>query len=133
MKTACFFFVNVGTKCIKNIVIPPNKSYKDYLTSPCENLFNFTPVTEDDINIIILKLNSKMSSGTDGISNTVLKASMPIISKPLTLIINKILNTGVFPDNLKIAKVVPLYKKEDGGLFTNYRLISLLSSVSKKE
>ena len=125
------FFVNIGTKCIENIVIPPNKSYKDYLTSPCETSFNFTPVTEDGINIIILKLNSKMSSGRDGISNTVIKASMPIISKPLSLIINQVLNTGIFPDNLKIAKVVPLYKKRDDGLFTNYRPISLLSSVSK--
>ena len=80
------FFVNIGTKCIENIVTPPNKSYKDYLTSPCETSFNFTPVTEDDINIIILKLNSKMSSGRDGISNTILKATMPIISKQLTLI-----------------------------------------------
>ena len=72
-----------------------------------------------------------MSSGRDGISNTVIKASMPIISKPLSLIINQVLNTGIFPDNLKIAKVVPLYKKRDNGLFTNYRPISLLSSVSK--
>ena len=72
------FFVNIGTKCFENIVTPPNKSYKDYLTSPCETSFNFTPVTEDGINIIILKLNSKMSSGRDGISNIVIKASMPI-------------------------------------------------------
>ena len=72
-----------------------------------------------------------MSSGRDGISNTILKAIMPIISKPLTLIINQMLNTRIFPDNLKIAKVVPLYKKVDDRLFTNYRPISLLSSVSK--
>ena len=65
-----------------------------------------------------------MSSGKYGISNTVLKAIMPIISKPVTLIINQMLNTGIFPDNLKITKIVPLYKKGDDGLFTNYRLIS---------
>ena len=56
---------------------------------------------------------------------------MPIISKPLTLIINQMLNNGIFPDNLKIAKVILLYNKGDDGLFTNYRSISLLSSVSK--
>ena len=56
---------------------------------------------------------------------------MPVILKPLTLIINQMLNTGIFPDNLKIAKVVPLYKKGDDGLFTNYRPISLLPSVYK--
>ena len=56
---------------------------------------------------------------------------MPSILKPITLIIIQILNTVIFPDNLKIAKVVPLYKKGDDGLFTNYRPIPLLSSVSK--
>ena len=72
-----------------------------------------------------------MNSGKDGISNIVLKAIIPVILKPLTLIINQMLNTGIFPDNLKIAKIVPFYKKGDDGLFTNYRPISLLPSVSK--
>ena len=56
---------------------------------------------------------------------------MPSILKPITLIIIQILNTVIFPDNLKIAKVVPLYKKGDDGLFTKNRPIPLLSSVSK--
>ena len=72
-----------------------------------------------------------MSSGKDGVSNIVFKAIMPVILKPLTLIINQMLNTSIFPDNLKIAKVVPHYKKGDDGLSTNYRPISLLPSVSK--
>ena len=71
-----------------------------------------------------------MSSGKDGISNIVLKAIMPVILKALTLIINQMLNTGIFPNYLKIAKLVPLSKKGDDGLFTNYRPISLLPSVS---
>ena len=66
----------------------------------------------------------------DGISNIVLKAIIPVILKPLTLIINQMLNTDIFPDYLKIAKLVPLYKKGDDGLFTSYRPISLLPSVS---
>ena len=41
------------------------------------------------------------------------------------------LNTGIFPDNLKIAKVALLYKKGDDGRFTKNGPISLLSSVSK--
>ena len=41
------------------------------------------------------------------------------------------LNTGIFPDNLKIAKVIPLFKKDDDKSFSNYRPISLLSSISK--
>ncbi len=41
------------------------------------------------------------------------------------------LNTGIFPDKLKIAKICPIHKKDDDTLFTNYRPISLLPAISK--
>ncbi len=41
------------------------------------------------------------------------------------------LKTGIFPDKLKIAKVIPLFKKDDENLYTNYRPISLLPTTSK--
>ena len=52
------------------------------------------------------------------------------IAGPLTLI-KKSLSTGVFPDKLKIAKVIHLYKKDDPHLVDNYRPISLLLAISK--
>ena len=51
--------------------------------------------------------------------------------KPLTCIVNQCLITGVFPDNLKLAKVIPLHKKDDKMIVTNYRPIPLLPSISK--
>ena len=60
-----------------------------------------------------------------------LKVIAPVIIKPLTLLINQVLNTGLFPDKLKIAKVIPIYKKGDPQLFENYRPISLLPTISK--
>ena len=53
------------------------------------------------------------------------------IMEPLTLIINQMINTGMFPDLLKISRVIPLYKKEDCMILSNYRPISLLPSISK--
>ena len=55
----------------------------------------------------------------------------PALIKPLSFIINQSLVTGIFPTKLKIAKVVPLSKKEDPTLINNYRLVSLLPSISK--
>ena len=49
----------------------------------------------------------------------------------VTLIINQSLTTGIFPDKWKIAKVIPLFKKEDDTLLDNYRPMSILPALSK--
>ena len=77
------------------------------------------------------KLDNKKSCGIDGISNIIMKSINNILIKPITIIINQMLETGVFPDKLKVAKVIPLFKKGDPTLLTNYRPISLLPSLSK--
>ena len=53
------------------------------------------------------------------------------ISPSITLIVNQCLTTGIFPNKLKIAKVVPVFKKGDKDLLNNYRPISMLPSISK--
>ena len=80
---------------------------------------------------IINNLPNKNSCGFDGISTIIMKSIKNGILKPLTLIINQIINTGVFPNKLKIAKITPVFKKDDRTLFTNYRPISLLTIFSK--
>ena len=80
---------------------------------------------------MIDKLPSKSSSGVDGISTNLLKYIKYLISKPLTLIINQCLETGIFPSKLKIAKVIPILKKGDELIFDSYRPISILPSISK--
>ena len=80
---------------------------------------------------IISNSKPKSSTGYDNISSKLLKYIGDIVSVPLSVIVNQSLCTGIFPDKLKIAKVIPLYKKQDEKVFGNYRPISLLSSVSK--
>ena len=76
-------------------------------------------------------MDNKSSSGYDMFSNKIIKAIKNEISKPLTLIINQMLESGIFPDSLKIAKIIPLYKKGNINSITNYRPISLLPTLSK--
>ena len=79
----------------------------------------------------INNLPTKNSCGYDDISSKLWTVIAPVIIKPLTLLINQGLNTGIFADKLKIAKVIPIYKKGDPQLFENYRPISLLPTISK--
>ena len=84
-------------------------------------------------NIFLLMLINKNSSGVDEISNKLLKAIGTELAKPLTIIINQCLLTGIFPDLLKIeVKLVkPLFKRGDAGQLNNYRPISLLPTFLK--
>ena len=71
--------------------------------------------------MIINKLKNKNSSRVDEISNKLLQSIGTELSKPLTIIINQCLLTGIFPDLLKIAKVKPLFKRGDVCQLNNYR------------
>ena len=93
--------------------------------------FTFELITEETTMEILNNLKPKPSCGYDGISSTSLKTCKLELCKSLTLISNQTLSTGIFPDSLKVAKVIPLYKKGDKALLGNYRPISILPSISK--
>ena len=125
------FFTNIGPKPASQIVTDGNSSYEDFLINPTLHEFNFNQIGEEDVVNVIDKLPSKTSSGVDGISTNLLKDIKYIISKPLTLIINQCLETGIFPSKLKVAKVIPILKRGDETIFDNYRPISILPAISK--
>ena len=79
---------------------------------------------------IIDGLKPRSSTGVDNISNKLLKSAKTCIVALLIIIINQLFQVGIFPGLLKISKVLPIYKKNDDSLFSNYRLILLLPSVS---
>ena len=62
---------------------------------------------------------------------TVIKEPILLVSEPLTHIINLSIQHGIVPDEMKIARVIPIFKSDDQSLFTNYRPISVLPSFSK--
>ena len=76
-------------------------------------------------------LKTKNSFGHDGISTKLLKEISIELIKALTIFINQCFHTGIFPDNLNIAKAIILHKKDDPTYINNYRPISLLPSISK--
>ena len=72
----------------------------------------FTHITEEDTIKAIDNLENKNSSGHDGISNKLLKLIRHVLCNSLTLIINQMLTSGIFPDAFKTAKIILMYKKK---------------------
>ena len=80
---------------------------------------------------IVSKFSVNKSAGHDNIGNFIIKKVQSEIVKPLTSIFNLYLSTGSVPEKLKIAKVIPIYKKSNVDVFSNYRPVSLLPCFSK--
>ena len=88
------------------------------------------PVTCEEINNILVSLKDT-ACGWDSISAVVLRLSSQFIVQPLSYICNLSLTKGIFPDQLKLANVIPLYIADDPMLFNHYRPVSLLCVLSK--
>ena len=89
-----------------------------------------TPVTEEEIINIISSLKNS-SAGWDEISAQIIKSTVHLFISPLTHVCNLSFLQGVFPRELKIAKVIPLYKSDDKMFVKNYRPVSVLPLFSK--
>ena len=127
------YFKTAATNLTANLttnMATSNNNYKEYLTTPTYN-WGFTEVDRQDVLKIIKSLKNKKSSGYDGISNKILETIGDIISDPIAKLFNKSLETGKFPDILKVAKVIPIHKKGSKLEISNYRPISLLPTISK--
>ena len=89
------------------------------------------PITPSEICDVTATFKCNKSAGYDSNSPNVIKSIIKNIALPLCNVFNKSLLTGCFPDKLKVAKVIPLYKGDDKRLLNNYRPISVLPAFSK--
>lgn len=124
------FFVGVGAS-LANKIPASATPFNTYLKGSYHNSLFLTPTTPAEISSITNLLDSKLSSGFDGLSTSLLKQCISPIASILSELVNYSFYTGYFPDELKIAKVCPIYKAGDTNLVTNYRPISVLPGISK--
>ena len=124
------FFSTIGNKLADKIAHSV-KHFKDFLSNRVVNEFVFAPVTPDVVKEAAKGMTSKTSSGPDNLSSKLLKDILMLVIDPLCHLFNLSFQTGYIPNRFKIAKVIPIFKTGDEHLFTNYRPISLLSSISK--
>jgi hypothetical protein len=128
----CEYFTNIGPNLAANIPNPITNA-SQYLQNIQRNPNSFfmTPTNPEEILDIIKQLKPKNSSGHDTISTKLIKSIDSSISKPISIFINMFIQSGLVPDSLKLAKIIPIYKSKSPDEFSNYRPISLLTCLSK--
>ena len=97
------------------------ENFKDDKVDPIEILnklverptttFKLPPITIKETHKIITSLKTSNTAGADGISSRFLKEIPTIASHHITFMINTIIRTGVYPECLKISRILPLRKK----------------------
>lgn len=88
-------------------------------------------ITCNEIQETVKTLKSKKSEDFNGLSMYFIKSILDVIIIPLTHVFNRSFSEGIVPSQLKIAKIIPIFKAGDPLLMDNYRPISLLSTFSK--
>ena len=96
------------------------------------NSFDFQQIKAPEVKKLLKEIDIKKAVGVDTIPPKLIKIGADIIGEPLTQAINCCLRQGIFPENAKVASVVPLDKgKPDKYDVLNYRPVSILNALSK--
>lgn len=95
------------------------------------NSMFFAQITEDEINSILMNLNTKKSPGVDGIRPQDLKNNAKILTPVITKLINSSLNEAIVPNLLKTSIIRPIHKSGSKSDYSNYRPIAILPVIEK--
>ena len=123
------FYVNIGPTLASKI---PAGRYDPitYIKNGTTNSIYLRPVNEEEVSNILKDMKNS-SAGWDCISPSIIKKTYEYFVVPLVHICNVSFLYGVFPNELKIAKVIPLFKGGESKYLINYRPVSVLPVFSK--
>ena len=129
-KIANKFKVAIVTKTDANIV-KTKSQFHESLKNPNEKTFFLAPTIAEELEDHLKFLSDRKAIGTNGFPTKILKTFKKVLSQPLTELFDLICSTGSFPDACKIAKVIPLHKKDSNLECNNYRPVSLCQTLGK--
>ena len=123
----------MGPKLANNIdCTDVNGDFTDYLKDIDSSKSMFIqPTCETEIVNIVNKFANKTSADYCGMNMKLVKSIIGCIVKPITYICNLSLKSGIFPNKMKVAKVIPIFKAGDIHSVSNYRPVSILPQLSK--
>jgi hypothetical protein len=125
------YYTNIAQHIGSNNPIPQNIEDRISTIKYNSNSMFLTTTTEREVIDIIKTLGNKKSMGIDDIPEFIIKKCHPQLVNVLTRKINLSFLSGYFPNQLKIAKVKPLYNKGCIADVGNYRPVPLISGFSK--
>ena len=124
------YFVNIGYNLNRSFDHLQNMTFTNQIPKNNQTA-SFKPITCSEIITIVDNFKSNTSAGFDDINVKVVKRVIPFIVKPLCAIFNQCISQGKFPNKMKIAKVIPVFKGGAPDVMSNYRPISVLPIFSK--
>ena len=123
------FFTNISQKLASQIP-KSSKIFETYMNK-VNVIMDSKPLSINELKDAFFSLKINASSGVDNISFNIIKKCFGVLCEPLTYLFQLSLEKGVFPDDLKIAQVTPIYKAGDNSGVSNYRPISVSPCFSK--
>ena len=120
-----FFFAKQCTLVSNNSVLPGE------FTCITEERIQSMTFSESDVIKIIRTLEVNKAQGHDNISVRIIKFCINSVAHPLTFIFQNSMATRTFPTQRKRANIVPIHKKNDKQIESNYRPVSFLTICSK--
>lgn len=124
------YFAKVGTNLANSIITQDAPVVRDD-EHAADSEFQLQPVSRQELEEVVKSLKGRSAPGCDGIPTRVIKNNIDILIHPILHIVNLSILVGHFPCALKTARVIPIYKSGPKGIFSNYRPISLLATLSK--
>ena len=131
MRSAAESFNNFFINSIKTITDKMPSILVDNKQVFNRNTIFLSPFSSNEMLEIIKSVSMKDSSGYDDIPCSLLNKVAEYIVEPLTYLVNLSFTEGIFPDVLKKSLIIPIHKKNDKTIISNYRGIALLSAFSK--
>ena len=120
------YFGNVGSYLAKN---KQTETHPLHYIESLENSIYIIEIYMDEVRTIISAITNS-ASGNDELPASILKQCTDSYLEPLTHLINLSISLGIMPDELKVVRVIPIFKGEDKQLVQNYRPISILPFFS---
>ena len=124
------YFCSIGQKLSSQIPTTA-KHFESYLRNEVHETFFLAPVMAQEVSRHLKSLHPRKSHGPDNLLPQIIKTCAHQFTTPLTMLFNKSIQNGKFPDLWKLVKILALYKKKSRFQPENYRPISLLNCFSK--